>query len=282
MLRLSAHSAGATALAWLQRRRPARVLHLLPSAIYLVDAERRVLALVEETAGPGPFHLLLPRCAPLLPHLQVGQAAAVWPAGVQFGQVMVQLAPSAPWRPAPLRPPVINTVINYEAVWTAAAVNALPAPQAVTPGEEAVYRALPRLLEGLRRCDPTIVAQAGQQLAGLGPGLTPAGDDSLVGVMLAVWLLWPPAVAQRWCEQLAAVACPRTTTLAAEFLRAAAAGAFIQRYLQVVEDLSRPERLPISLAAALAWGDSSGRVTLSAFRAAIHALGGGHRPPDGD
>jgi len=59
-------------------------------------------------------------------------------------------------------------------------------------------------------------------LAGLGGGLTPAGDDFLMGAMVWAWLTHPTPEAL--CQALAETAAPRTTALSAAFLRAAARG----------------------------------------------------------
>ncbi len=269
-MHIQAYAVGPLAWTWLRSRRPARVLHRLPSAIYLVNEERRVLALVEEPAGPGPFHLLLPACAPLIPHLQVRQMVVVTATGIELGQATVRLTGATHWRPAAAGSYHLTGGVE-------AAINALPAPVGATAGEEMVYQALPALLEALRDRAPAGVALAVQRLAGLGPGLTPAGDDCLVGVMLGVWLLWSVAEARLWCNHVATAAIPRTATLAGEFVRAAAAGHFMQLWLNVAQGLRRPESLPERVAAALAWGDSSGRATLVGLRAALQALHGDRR-----
>jgi hypothetical protein len=59
-------------------------------------------------------------------------------------------------------------------------------------------------------------------LAGLGGGLTPAGDDFLAGAMVWAWLAHPAPAPL--CRALVEVAIPRTTTLSAALLRAAARG----------------------------------------------------------
>ena len=59
-------------------------------------------------------------------------------------------------------------------------------------------------------------------LAGLGSGLTPAGDDFLTGTLLWAWLAHP--VPAPFCRALVEAAIPRTTVLSAAFLRAAARG----------------------------------------------------------
>ena len=61
-------------------------------------------------------------------------------------------------------------------------------------------------------------------LAGLGPGLTPAGDDFLVGLMYALWSLWPEPDARRWGKALAHAAVPKTNQLSAAWIQAASAG----------------------------------------------------------
>ena len=60
------------------------------------------------------------------------------------------------------------------------------------------------------------------QMAGLGGGLAPAGDDFIVGVMLAAWLLHPRP--GELCGVAVQAAVQRTSWLSAAFLRAAARG----------------------------------------------------------
>jgi hypothetical protein len=98
------------------------------------------------------------------------------------------------------------------------------------------------------------------QLIGLGPGLTPSGDDYLGGVLVA--LRWVGRAAQadslwRWLEpQLAA----RTSAISAAHLAAAAAGEVHEALHDVLADLSAweaPDLLP-GLARLDAIGHTSG------------------------
>jgi hypothetical protein len=98
------------------------------------------------------------------------------------------------------------------------------------------------------------------QLIGLGPGLTPSGDDYLGGVLVALrWVgrggqadsLW------RWLEPLLA---QRTSAISAAHLAAAAGGEMHESLHQVLSDLSAweaPDLLP-SLARLDAIGHTSG------------------------
>ena len=83
-------------------------------------------------------------------------------------------------------------------------------------------------------------------LAGLGGGLTPAGDDFLVGAMLGAWLTHPTPASL--CRVLADAAAPRTTILSAAFLRAAARGECSAAWHTLLAALSRrPDRADASI-----------------------------------
>jgi hypothetical protein len=75
-------------------------------------------------------------------------------------------------------------------------------------------------------------------LAGLGTGFTPAGDDFLLGAMYAAYALLPPEIAAWLASFIAESACPRTTTVSAAFLRAAAGGAASEGWHLLVDGLS--------------------------------------------
>jgi hypothetical protein len=70
--------------------------------------------------------------------------------------------------------------------------------------------------------DEARLREGAAQLAGLGGGLTPAGDDFLCGAMLAAWLFLSDPEA--FCRVVVEAAAPRTTTLSAALLRAAGRG----------------------------------------------------------
>ena len=126
----------------------------------------------------------------------------------------------------------------------------------------------------IRDRDPRGLARASRSLMGLGEGLTPAGDDWLVGTLAALHRL-----GQHWAfadGHLASVlvgeAIGRTTTIGAAFLAHALAGEFSEP----ARDLVTAESLPRARAAAArlaAMGATSGADTLAGMRAALDALG---------
>jgi hypothetical protein len=80
------------------------------------------------------------------------------------------------------------------------------------------------LVQGLTRADLPAAGRAAADLAGLGSGLTPAGDDFLMGVMLALWSGADPARTRPACQALLSAAGPRTHRISRAWLRAAADG----------------------------------------------------------
>jgi hypothetical protein len=86
------------------------------------------------------------------------------------------------------------------------------------------------LVAGLKERNEPLAAAGARALAGLGGGLTPAGDDFIVGAMLAAWAGLYGQGVEQLCPALAVAAAPRTTTLSAAYLHSAAAGECIAHW----------------------------------------------------
>ena len=115
-----------------------------------------------------------------------------------------------------------------------------------------------RLIAALETGDRSRAAEVAARLVGLGPGLTPSGDDLLVGVEAALHALDQPsagfiALAMGDVEA-------RTTPLAATLLRHAAAGEFAERLHALLAALvgSDDQAIPAAIDRAVAWGATSG------------------------
>jgi hypothetical protein len=152
------------------------------------------------------------------------------------------------------------------------------------------YPAIRRLLAGARAGDIDLAVDGARGLIGLGEGLTPSGDDLLVGfsaVLRAVASPLDPGLAQA-CARLAR---GRTTRVAEVFLTHAGRGEYSARIHGLVRALGAERHAPrvaggpsaeplaagrVSLAdaftLALGWGASSGADTLLGV-----LLGGGIR-----
>jgi hypothetical protein len=69
----------------------------------------------------------------------------------------------------------------------------------------------PDLTKGLRELDLSNCRDKISQITGLGGGLTPAGDDFLLGMMMAIWCCLPPPVAKRLAFNIVSATVGRTT-----------------------------------------------------------------------
>jgi hypothetical protein len=117
-------------------------------------------------------------------------------------------------------------------------------------------------------------------LIGLGPGLTPSGDDFLVGCLRGLWLMSQDEVAtremfaclgQRFLSDLKA----RTTQVGAEFIRYALKGIFAEILDAVAVALlapAHPQLVPTAVGRLLAQGDTSGTDTMRGLLTCIDAL----------
>jgi hypothetical protein len=117
---------------------------------------------------------------------------------------------------------------------------------------------LSELVVALETGDRTRAAEVAARLVGLGPGLTPSGDDVLVGIEAALRALSRPS-AGFLALALGDVE-GRTTALAATLLRHAGAGEFAERLHSVLAALigADDEAIPAAIDRAVAWGATSG------------------------
>jgi len=185
-----------------------------------------LLALTAPGVPPGPLHVVLD--APLaarhgVPVFRSGTRLLVGPACVELHGARVWTGPL----PGPVE--VRRSAgLAIEAASGPAAGSAL----LTHPYREPALHALERL----RTAGP---AEAVGLLAGLGPGLTPAGDDALAGMLLALRALGGAGSEARLRPALRAA---RTTALSLAVLGSAAAGQSIAPVHQLLGAAARRDR----------------------------------------
>jgi hypothetical protein len=103
------------------------------------------------------------------------------------------------------------------------------------------------------------------QLAGLGGGLTPGGDDFLCGAMLSAWLAHPRPGSL--CRVIAETSASRTTTLSAALLWAAAEGECSAAWHALLDALAQGDDAGMNKAAqeVLIHGATSGADAMAGF-----------------
>lgn len=167
-------------------------------------------------------------------------------------------------------------------------LNLSPRSGAVGRGEDHIRLAVTRLKEALRQEDICGIIENVRALLGRGRGLTPSGDDLVIGLLLTLNRLWRigegDAELQDLANRVATLAYGQTSTLSANLIECAASGFSDERLLRVLDAIFVGS--PGETQAAeylLDWGASSGldalvgvTVALSTDRSApvTHAVGG--------
>jgi Protein of unknown function (DUF2877) len=134
-------------------------------------------------------------------------------------------------------------------------------------------RARQALARGIAAGDARAFADAACALIGFGEGLTPAGDDCVLGALAAVHRLAPAWLAAHAGQRnrLAEAARSRTTDLARDFLLEALDGRFAEPVLALLTALS-DDLAGNAARRLLAMGATSGADTLCGIRLGCRAL----------
>jgi hypothetical protein len=121
---------------------------------------------------------------------------------------------------------------------------------------------LDQLAAALPSDDVEAAGRVARRLVGLGPGLTPSGDDALIGLAAALHAMRHPA--RGFLDEAIDDAALRTTAVAATYLRHAAAGEFSERLQRLLAALLGDDDAAVAPAieGAMAWGATSGTDSL--------------------
>ncbi|WP_440064206.1 DUF2877 domain-containing protein [Streptosporangium sp. OZ121] len=261
-------------------RRPARVLAAFPAGVYLevrTELEPQVIAVVtgEATRLPNAMVVTGP-----MPKVAVGDEASVGDGSIDVGRL--SLRAHRWWNPAP----------PLGAVDVARLARSLPAMAELCersprrPGLEG-NGAAGLLAQGCAEGSLLKSVVAAEQLVGLGPGLTPSGDDVLAGLLVALRHLGGAAGAGRavWLAGWLAAAVTfdvrgRTTPISAALLHCAARGEASGEVLAVLRGMAGRQSLEAALHRLLQLGHTSGADLAWGLRIGLAAVidleGGGN------
>jgi hypothetical protein len=252
-----------------------RVLGAFDRACGVALESGGVVAVVSEDIGNGPFNVVVCADGQTLAGIRVDDRVRLEDGLLTIGNVAVDLRPARPWNPCPDWPFLRGRLdaIRSSLGSVRQALDTQRSPLlALALGGEASGPLATRLAEtaaGIRagwEGDQEALARAVGRLAGLGPGLTPAGDDFLLGLLVWAWLSHPDPPG--FGRTVSSAAAPRTTTLAAAWLRAAAAGELAAPWHRLLQSLAGPESASTvqqALPSVLAHGATSGADALAGF-----------------
>ncbi len=257
------------------------------ACVFLTDT-LKVVSLVSPQIGPGPLNLVLP-----IQNVgeQLGQAPIGWIAHgeIQLDSTSIALGEAEIWDPSPDWNRIRDQVLSQTFSW-AAILQEAPAYAGAkslkewldVEGPDSTFAsqimdktgAFDDLLYGYRDGDRLRCLQGATGLVGWGPGLTPLGDDLLIGFLLASYLFKPIKVAKADGKNLVAAVKGRTTTLSEAFLLVASEGKCGRDWHDlfrgmVTDDLSLQKQ---AIQEIISTGHSSGSAALAAFLHTIQAL----------
>lgn len=254
--------------------RPARVLLSMPAAVYVhVPGERGgdVVGVLTSDAARLPLGCVLFRPSNGRPLVSLPTGA---PAEVGGGRIVVgDLAVSAAawWNPRPKLPGQHPALLpeGVRQLRNALYGEGVPHSAFTLPGLPAGPGGPLAALRGaVRRADLDAALRTAARLIGLGPGLTPAGDDVVAGTIAGLVLLGHPS-ADRFAAGVHALAAGRTTELSRALLRHAACGRVSGEFAAVLHALVGERPLVPAVAALLATGSTSGRAMALGLSTAI-------------
>jgi hypothetical protein len=259
----------------------AQVLAVFERACNLNTPDSDVIALVTPQISDGPLNIVVDDATDLLAKIAPGASVTLEEGQLRIGEGWaVDLGGAAVWEPCPnwdtlrARRTFIESHLPFLCALGhhhAPANTFLVLPGVFLSGDKLTEASLATA----QKAGETLqegwtgnwerLQEAGIGLAGLGNGLTPAGDDFLMGVMLWAWLTHPTPGS--FCRTLLQATVSRTTTLSAAFLRAAARGECSVSWHALLAALSEGTEAEITAAVqeVLACGATSGADTLAGF-----------------
>lgn len=275
---------------WLEVASQPRVLHVFERVCNLIDDRGEVVSLVSPPLGPDPLAIRLDDAVDFTGLVDADSPVTITPAGLTVGYLQIDLTDAQDWNPWPdwenahrylnsvrASLPYIAAVMRQQAPadsFAALAVGDASGPDAYPTGQMqaiAAAREPARLLvEGLWVGDEPACLEAAEKLAGLGSGLTPSGDDFMVGALHALYVLHPDN-AEALAAAVAEQAAPRTTWLSAAWLYAAARGEAGSPWHTLIKAMAERDIPSIEAAASfvLRAGHTSGADALAGFVAIL-------------
>ncbi len=259
-------------------QQPVRVLHVFDRVCNLINADDAVVSLVTPEIGNGPFNIVVPPVR-FPGHITPDSQIVCQSDALIIGNLAIDITNVQNWNSRPdwyalqknrhllhnAIPQLIAALRNLSPANSFASfVVNLPEPDSAIEREMLrVARVhVDKLMQGLSSRNRALCLESVVELAGLGDGLTPAGDDWIMGCTLAAHILANPIA-----PLLAITAAGRTTALSAAWLRAAARGECDERWHSLFDAILKDDE-PANYAAAVKitqQGHTSGSDALAGF-----------------
>lgn len=246
---------------WLNNSHQPKVLHVFDEVCNLINEKREILSIVNEEIGNGPFSLVIEESVLFTKHIVVDSKISIEDNQLKVGDLTISFADAQVWNPLPRWSELRK---NKKEI-----INRLRLLQ-IDIENESILQFSNSVSNAIINADIPTIKNTSSKLAGLGIGLTPAGDDFLMGAMYAAWMIHPQEVAKEITEEIANVAVTLTTSLSGAWLRSAAKGEAGELWHEFFDTLIKDENIYLPMSKILSVGETSGSDALSGFFSVIN------------
>src|SRR5258706_9232660 len=172
---------------WLANSRHPRILHVFDHACNLINESREVLSVVTPQIGNGPFNLVVKDNVLFSDYLNAQSPISIHTDQLHFEDFIINIAYANLWHPCPNWESLHK---NKESILSKLASLRFTEYRPLLPTSLVASLSI-----ALANADIPKALPITRQLAGLGQGLTPAGDVFIIAAILAVWINHPPEFA---------------------------------------------------------------------------------------
>lgn len=273
---------------WLGSSREPKVHSLFRQSCNLTNEREELITIAATSVGPGPFTLVI-EGSDLDFEAELKSAPMIDIAGerLQVGELSLDLRPAELWDPKPDWAPAsarqlsqLKQTLNragprgsFAALLDEMSVDTRRVDALQRQAIEAARIPARELLGALDHGDEAAIRRSAKRLSGLGGGVTPSGDDFLMGIMLA---LWACGAETRLCAWIQNAASTRTNLISKAWLAAAARGEASLAWHRLCEAIAKDdwEALEQVGSRLVRRGHTSGADAMAGFIAAAERLGG--------
>jgi len=285
MLEISVLTASPKAIDWLDQFENARILNQFPDVINLTDNGNHILSIVAEKIGNGPFSMVVDFTN--IEHVvSLEDQICFNDQNLQIGQTIFSTKNFHIWDPIPNWGAIRKISKNYLIIQIERQLSKIGVMEGISEvfyadkiiRKSKFYSKMKSgsslLLDALIKQDAGAVISAAGSLAGLGVGLTPSGDDFLVGVIYGLWAVLPKEEAISTAELIWAGAAGKTTSLSRAWLAAAVAGETGEPWHKLINAAieQKEEKIITATSEILSIGATSGADAICGFTQALKNL----------
>jgi len=287
-MQLLSQSYSAGAAEWLSSNNSAHVFSSFERACNLIDEQGRFIAIVHNTIGNGPFTIVLEELPLSLEQmLSVGAPVVVGKNSLTVNTTTIDFSEATLWsarldwdypkeHPHHFRKNIRDLYLTVQNNASDGSVSIILCSTKENMGYVCtkVAESAQQLYRGIVSGNIQEIYVGAANMAGLGVGLTPAGDDFLIGVMYALWAIFDQKDAARWSRTIADAASSRTTMLSGAMLQQSANGHASENWHALVDVLCKENVTDVTRACMdiLSLGHTSGADALTGFLLSIDCL----------